>query len=105
MKNNAPRNCIIGIVFYREDVGLFHVNARGDIACAINRDLNGNLHNGDVHFGATMFSDHIHNHWRDEVCDKRRAVLVDSHCVDPTKLNSGDLRRLAKKAAKLSKRH
>lgn len=101
MKTKAPRNCIIGIVAAKRTVCLFHVNECGDIACAINRDLKGNLISMGVDYGATMFADHDHNHWRDEVDDRSRSVIVDSHCVDPRSLNSGDLRRLAKKTVKI----
>lgn len=109
MKTTAPRNCIIGYLQSKFDVALFHVNERGDIACAINRDANGQVHIS-TSYGATTFKNskgfdgyaHIHNHWIGEV-EGDRSVIVDSHCIDPTKLNSGDLRRLAKKTAKMCK--
>lgn len=104
MKTTAPRNCIIGIKFRSNDIGLFHVDSNGDIACALNRNEKGRLQGNRTSWGATMFADHWHNHWAENL-SASGAAIVNSHCIDPCKLNSGDLRRLAKKADKLSKKH
>lgn len=107
MKKLIP-NCIIGFTTHSGKlVALFHVNSDLQVNCALNRLTNGQLEDKacGVHFGATMFNrEPIYTGiWEHEILS--RGLVVDSHCVDPTKLNSGDLRRLCKKVTRKTRKH
>lgn len=108
MKKLIP-NCIIGFTTHSGDkVALFHVNSELQVNCALNRLTNGQLEdkfNGAVHWAATMFNrDPIYTGiWERNILS--RGFAVDSHCVDPTKLNTGDLRRLCKKVVRKERKH
>ncbi|UGO56501.1 hypothetical protein JLBYU26_38 [Escherichia phage JLBYU26] len=86
-----------------ERVHLFHVNEHGDLSIAMYRNDRGGCEEstgGKVHPMFFMFRHKAdqyshHNHWIGDLLQYGK--LVASHVVDPGKLTSRQLRKMARK--------